>query len=485
MELHQNQQTQSPSPKKSKEGKKPSTREDGYRSLHKKTLSSISLKSLSGRDTDKATRPKDKEAKSNKQKKSTNLSNLLSRPKSSKNLRKEAAEQEAQELKDKENQNPNGPSHHATSSRPPPIYAQFSTTGLADQPSGAKVLEDEINLYTPHEYSRRKQRDFSGGPGPTPTLSRHDAKVQRPKSTYLPSSFSLQDIRGRIGGNSPRNSSELTRKISGTKKFGFDRNIGTVSSDPNKAGENRSLRTIGAKSKISEVEPTAPLDDKDVDREFEAMLDRRNIPEHQRGKMRSLTMSMKRDFIRQDCAETAAAKNDRPGTNSSDSSADATSSPLGLPEVKPKRPRSLTFTLSRGTSKDTSPTKKLKPQANMELHSRANSSESTTGRGKSFAASSAAAAQALVAKAKGQLTDDFVSYLRKVQKPESVEVGRLHKLRILLRNETVAWTEGFIEQGGMKEIVGLLHRTMEVEWRYVFTLSQLCFSLLTNTQRGA
>ena len=209
------------------------------------------------------------------------------------------------------------------------------------------------------------------------------------------------------------------------------------------------------------------------------MLDRRNIPEHQRGKMRSLTVLMKRDFIRQDFAETAAAKNGRPGTNSSDSSADATRSTPDLPEVKSKRPRSLTFTLSRGSNRNSSsPTKKMKPQAAMGPQSRGNSSENVSGRSRSLAASSAAAAQTLVAKAKGQLSDDFVSYLRKVQKPESVEVGRLHKLRILLRNETVAWIEGFIGQGGMEEIVRLLHRTMEVEWRYVIQLDQ-SRSLLT------
>lgn len=60
---------------------------------------------------------------------------------------------------------------------------------------------------------------------------------------------------------------------------------------------------------------------------------------------------------------------------------------------------------------------------------------------------------------------DFVAYLRKVRQPQQVEVGRLHKLRLLLRNETVAWTDEFVRQGGMKEIVDLLHRIMEVEWR--------------------
>lgn len=62
---------------------------------------------------------------------------------------------------------------------------------------------------------------------------------------------------------------------------------------------------------------------------------------------------------------------------------------------------------------------------------------------------------------------DFIHYLREVQKPELVEVGKLHKLRILLRNETVAWVDSFIAGSGMDEIVMLLYRIMKVEWRYV------------------
>jgi len=41
----------------------------------------------------------------------------------------------------------------------------------------------------------------------------------------------------------------------------------------------------------------------------------------------------------------------------------------------------------------------------------------------------------------------------------------LHKLRLLLRNETVEWVDNFIKDGGMTELVGLLHRIMEMEWR--------------------
>ncbi|EHK99886.1 putative GTPase-binding protein rid1 [Glarea lozoyensis 74030] len=174
---------------------------------------------------------------------------------------------------------------------------------------------------------------------------------------------------------------------------------------------------------------------------------------------------MKKDFVRQDWAEEAAKKA-KHGTTGSNSSADATSGTHEIPEVKSKRPRSRTFTLSRGSSKDTSSAAKpTKPEGTLSRHSRTKSSESVKGDVKSFAAVGTSVAQTLIAKAKGQTPDDFVTYLRKNQKPELVEVGRLHKLRLLLRNETVAWTDEFVGLGGMEEIVGLLHRTMEVEWR--------------------
>jgi hypothetical protein len=44
-------------------------------------------------------------------------------------------------------------------------------------------------------------------------------------------------------------------------------------------------------------------------------------------------------------------------------------------------------------------------------------------------------------------------------------VGKLHKLRLLLRNETVSWVNGFIAEGGMDEIVQLIYRIMKMEWR--------------------
>ena len=472
-ELQQNQQTQTPlSPKKSREGKRLNTCDDGFKSLHKKTLSSISLKSLSGKDDDKSTKLKEpKEKTPKKTKSSTNLASLLSRPKSSKSLHKDAADQEARAQKDKENRSPVTPTDAAL--RPPPIYAQFSSEYFAKQPLGGKFLEDEIDLYTPKNYSPSKQRNFFEGPNTQPTLTKRDDRVQgqRPKSTYLPSSFSIQDISRRISGGSSRNSADIQRRSFGGQRPSFDRKRTDNSTKSDNAAANRGQRaavTVSAfsgKSKHSETTSECILEDGDVDQEFEAMLDRRNIPEHQRGKMRSLALSMKKDFIRQDWAEIAAAKNGRPGTNSSGSSADAAVVPEDTPEVKSKRPRSRTFTLSRASSKESpSPTKK-KAEASLGLYSRKNSSDRIASGSKSLTATTAGVAQILIAKAKGQTPDDFVLYLRKVPKPQAVEVGRLHKLRLLLRNEMVAWTDEFIRQGGMEEIVGLLHRTMEVEWR--------------------
>ncbi|TVY83250.1 GTPase-binding protein rid1, partial [Lachnellula suecica] len=464
-ELQHNRQSQPPlSHNNPREGKRPSSEDGPFKSLHKKTMSTISLKSRAEKDADHHS--KSKADKPKKTKSSTNLATLLSRPKSSKGLRKQAEEEEARAAKDKENRSPVIPSETSR----PPIYAQFSSELFAKQPLGGKFLEDEIDLYTPQQYSPGKQRNFYNGPGQQPSLAKRDEGPQRPKSTYIPSSFSIQDISRHVSGASSRHSSEEVRRGSREGRPSFERKTTDRSTASQKTAPNRGQRVLAAvssfavpKTKTPETDAEPVLEDKDVDREFEAMLDRRNIPEHQRGKMRSLAMSMKKDFVKQDWAEIAAAKNNRPGTNGSDSSADATNGTHDIPQPKSKRPRSRTFTLSRGSSKEPlSPTKK-KPEGTLGRHSRNKSSENVGG--KSLTASSAAVAQSIIAKAKGQTPDDFVSYLRKVRKPELVEVGRLHKLRLLLRNETVAWTDEFIGLGGMEEIVGLLHRTMEVEWR--------------------
>jgi hypothetical protein len=199
------------------------------------------------------------------------------------------------------------------------------------------------------------------------------------------------------------------------------------------------------------------------------MLDRRNIPENQRYKMRNLNDTIKMEFIRQDWAEMQAAKADRPGTNDStksnqnNDSNNAIADGSDCEDVKQKKPRGKSFTFSRGKKGSNSPTKKQKSDATLGRHFRTKSTESIASERPS---SSGSSTPNLLAKIKLQQGPaDYVAYLRKVQKPELVEVGKLHKLRLLLRNETVSWIEDFIQQGGMKEIVDLLNRIMEVEWR--------------------
>lgn len=206
--------------------------------------------------------------------------------------------------------------------------------------------------------------------------------------------------------------------------------------------------------------------------------DSRNIPQNMREKMKALDTVVKADFIKHDKSESRSASsldglssntsNDRPLGKRSKTSDGVAGHDEVVPEMegpgsptKKARPRSRTFTFSKG---DSSPSKKQKgerPLSQVSPHALTQSGSS-----KSLTSNGATQALALINKApKPAVPEDFISYLRKVQKPELVEVGRLHKLRQLLRNETITWVDFFITKGGMDEIVGLLHRTMEVEWR--------------------
>jgi hypothetical protein len=84
---------------------------------------------------------------------------------------------------------------------------------------------------------------------------------------------------------------------------------------------------------------------------------------------------------------------------------------------------------------------------------------------------------------------DYISYLKSAQDPTKTEVGKLHKLRLLLRNETVAWVDTFISLGGMAEMVNLLDRIMAIEWRedhedQLLHETLLCLKGLCTTERA-
>jgi len=61
--------------------------------------------------------------------------------------------------------------------------------------------------------------------------------------------------------------------------------------------------------------------------------------------------------------------------------------------------------------------------------------------------------------------ENFVKYLQEARKPAEVEVGKLHKLRVLLRNESIIWVDTFVQQGGLTELLDLLNSVLRIEWR--------------------
>ena len=197
--------------------------------------------------------------------------------------------------------------------------------------------------------------------------------------------------------------------------------------------------------------------------------------------MRSLDTNIKADFVNKhesvsgstSSVEGLSLQSSRPSTGKRSKTADAPLSSAGdclnaepaVETPKKSRPRSLTFTLSKS---DLSPSKKQKSER-PSSHQRTKSGGLTpSASSTSLKSDGANQGFAFWSKAsKPAVPDDYIEYLKKVQQPEIVEVGKIHKLRQLLRNETVDWVNAFIAQGGMIELVELLYRINKVEWRYV------------------
>lgn len=196
--------------------------------------------------------------------------------------------------------------------------------------------------------------------------------------------------------------------------------------------------------------------------------------------MRSLDTKIKADFVKKGDSITGSASSagslalhcsaeDTPKgpsnhyrtktDNALDSESNAPYTSPNITETPKKtRPRSLTFTRSKGSTES----KKERPVS----HSRTKSTENTgLNTSTSFGNGSARSFMDRVTKAPSP--GDYISYLQKVRQPQVIEVGRIQKLRRLLRNETITWVDTFTQKGGMTEVVGLLYRTMEIEWRCV------------------
>lgn len=425
-------------------------RDDAPRSPSKTTLGTLSARF----SKDKA--PKDiSVSQPEKVKSANNLKGLLSRPKSNKNLRV-ATDKDVPQAKNKENRKPSD----STDSPVTPIYAQFCKapptiaasvpTSPYETPADPFTQASLLNLnhsFRPplsHGNSSSSQRPRSLQPQHAPNADPTNMNQHKETRGRHRSDESMDNSR----------SSTWARARSGSRA----RVMSALSS------------FAGQKSKSASPTPEPPtsepqFDPKDVDKHLEAMLDRRNIPENQRYKMRNLNSTIKMEFIRQDWAENEGKTLVLKPTNDSDDSGVG----IGKGSVRDandkKTSRGRTFTFSRNSWRiGASPAKGKKKEVPIRGHNRNKSTESVTNE-RPTSSAGAYSSSGIIAKVTGQQPSDFVNYLRKVQKPENVEVGKLHKLRLLLRNERVAWTEEFIKQGGMKEIVGLLQRIMDVEWR--------------------
>lgn len=197
--------------------------------------------------------------------------------------------------------------------------------------------------------------------------------------------------------------------------------------------------------------------------------------------MRSLDTNIKADFIKKDNSGSASASStegllllsSRPSTGKRSQTDDpithdhrelaehtgSTESPKKL------RPRSRTFTFSKNGQ---SPSKKQKSER-PSSHQRIKSGGLTPSASSTSLVSDGVAQGSMISSRanKPAVPEDYIEYLERVKSPDLVEVGKVHKLRQLLRNETVGWVDTFITQGGMTEVIALLYRIIKVEWRWV------------------
>ena len=461
----------------------PPKKENGHKGLRtpQKMKSSAAVRSL----FDSAAREKEHEKKSpqrthkkengspekpKKSKSSTSLSSIFS-----KGNKTSKSTSEGPRNKEKENTTPPA---SAVSEARTPIWAQFSKGGFEDgritNSSPTRPSED-----TSEQSSQPASQDcYNTKYIPGDENVGLMMKQNRPRSTQIPPS------------TVPLNDSSGARQIDD----GLGRARPRSHSRPDSAKRNsRVLAAVAAltgNEKILELNSnrlSQEIQGKDLDNAFEAVLNERNVPENMRAGMRGLTARVKIDFImnsRQSPPGTVHDKQPKPEENASrrrgrskaprSAGSDGSKTDAGTADMqetsaagssKHTRSRSKTFTFSK---ESLSPSKKLKASQEttasqtepLGVHKSASSKSLASLNSQSNGLTSSGRKQP-----KAPVPEEYVEYLRKVQKPEIVEVGRLHKLRLLLRNETVNWVNDFIQQGGMTEVIELLRRIMKIEWR--------------------
>ncbi|EXJ81847.1 hypothetical protein A1O1_07912 [Capronia coronata CBS 617.96] len=470
---------------------------------HKKTGSSVSLKGfILGKEkspetgSDSSTEVQTIEKKPKKVRSAANLTGLLKR-KSKKDLRENAGDEGSF-----------SPSKQTQDDNPTPIWEQFATQPL-ESPDGKMLypmsqrrrLEEEIKLYTPKDYSEfrpAEQRNFYGYGPALPTSLEH-RPPQRPFLEHKSSRSSIftenLDDEPQPEAKQPQNKDENNSRPGSSRTPDVRPALPTRSSQTSQIDRKakRGSRVIdaiqslnmksrrNANSGADNPSTTSPtLSPQEIDTAFEQVLDSLNIPLNMRDNMRNLKPDVKAGLI----------KGERVGSGSSTTSAAAdasevrssASSPRKQENEKPdsqgeegkegkrsrsrSRPRSRILTLSRRDEESSSKSDRPGSSSRSRSKSRNKSADASTSRPTSSRAMASTVSLASLNVADSATTPgDFIHYLREVQKPELVEVSKLHKLRILVRNESVSWTDHFVTKGGMDELLQLYYRIKKIEWR--------------------
>jgi hypothetical protein len=293
------------------------------KSLHKKTLSSVSLRSLAkkedkdtgmgvGKKSTDTRRPRPEDITGDKPKKtksSTNLAAMFGKGRS--RSRSPVKQQPRDGEGDQENTTPPS-SANANAHAPPrtPIWAEFSsdtpqqdaatTTSKVPLNDQRGSLEEEIAMYTPQQYSPSKQRNFFDYGQPSLQKQKRPATKERPKSLVEPKStsttslletFSRKKTNDRVPLSDTKGNEGRIKESTSSKSIPPRPTMGRAGTDTSRKNEparsatepvtaakkpNRVMAAVAAfngKSRQMEA-PTSPvkLDPRTVDAEFEVVL---------------------------------------------------------------------------------------------------------------------------------------------------------------------------------------------------------------------
>ncbi|KAL9093143.1 MAG: hypothetical protein Q9159_000502 [Coniocarpon cinnabarinum] len=242
-----------------------------------------------------------------------------------------------------------------------------------------------------------------------------------------------------------------------------------------------------------------------LDEAFENVLAARNIPENRRSKMRSLDISIKRDFIKNDnkvgnllerptsedgtrrsqspikapTDEGRTPRGRRDDRNRVDGDMSSVEEAAGSPTKRKSRSRSRTFAFNR---RDWSkkPRSQSRPRSLISLKNPSSLS---------VAMNTVDNSRDSEDSQRRLEPDAYVNTIRSSGSLEKIEVGRVQKLRRLLRHESISWVDDFVAEGGMDALVDMLRRIMKIEWReehedILLHETLLCLKGLCTTKRA-